>query len=220
MDASEIEFPATRSVCMRIFPGSNIEVEVQHDAALHLARLLARYNWALSDPAKYSSRWRGFWPKITQIERTLTVMAVRSANRGKFGSPFEMRDLPLALQSVASSNRAPKIDAAVASEFARLRHTFECALITPDDVAFTWWEKRSALMQVHEARARAALKAWWNDDTASLGLDAMLRGALVAAGVHVDSAATSALEMALDVDYLLQEREAALWRASAPRALH
>lgn len=55
----------TGEVLVRIFPRTDIHVAMQREAAVHLVRLLERYNWALSEPDKQSDRWRKFWPKIT-----------------------------------------------------------------------------------------------------------------------------------------------------------
>lgn len=42
----------TGEVLVRIFPRTDIHVAMQREAAVHLVRLLERYNWSLSEPDK------------------------------------------------------------------------------------------------------------------------------------------------------------------------
>lgn len=108
---------SARGVLVRIFPRWNIGVEVDRVAALHLACLLERYNWTLSDPGRRSDRWRKFWPTLTQSERDLVVVIVSNANDGQFGGFFDLHGFHLGTEV---HRKLTPITGAVASEFVRL----------------------------------------------------------------------------------------------------
>ncbi len=194
----------TGEVLVRIFPRTDIHVAMQREAAVHLVRLLERYNWALSEPDKQSDRWRKFWPKIARIERSLVVMFVTSEN-GQFRGAVNLRGLPPEVAAVAGDRQMVRIDPAVASEFASLRHTFECSLVKPEDVKFNWWHHHKAVMEVHEQAVMIALRSWW-DGNGLHDLDDLLRAALFSDGMKAEEANRVGVDMSLDTEHLIRER--------------
>lgn len=194
----------TGEVLVRIFPRSDIHVAMQREAAVHLVRLLERYNWSISEADKQSDRWRKFWPKISRIERSLVVMFVTSAN-GQFRGAVDLRGLPPEVAAVAGDRQMVKIDPAVAREFASLRHIFECSLLTQEDVKFDWWHHHKTVMEVHEQAVMIALRSWWEGEGVH-DLDDLLRAALFSDGMRAEEANRVGVDMSLDTEQLIRQR--------------
>ena len=75
---------AVSHVRVRALPGRE-PVEMSRDAALHVFRLLQRYNWCLESLDSYQARWATFWPEISAAERLLLVLLVSANCEGQFG---------------------------------------------------------------------------------------------------------------------------------------
>lgn len=199
--------PGTGEILVRIFPGSDVHVAFQKGAAMHLLRLLERYNWAISEANKHADRWRKFWPCVTQIERNLVVMFVRSSNGGKFAGPVALRPLPAELNGSAGDRKLVKIDGNVAQEFWAIRHVYEQGLFDKDDVLFKWHQTHRKIFESHtEAVTRAV--DHWRSGGGSIGLEECLRTALFAVGMDIVDAKRAASEMGLEALATMQVREA------------
>lgn len=74
------------TVLMRLYPGTDLMVEISHPAALHLFALVGRYNVTIGKPG-----WASFWPRIKQIEREMTALFVEA--NGSWGQRFQMHYL-------------------------------------------------------------------------------------------------------------------------------
>lgn len=205
----------TGEVMVRIFPGTDVHVEVRKVAATHLLRLLERYNWTLSDRDKSSNRWRKFWPVVSQIERTMVVMFVRSANGGTFGGQVCLQPLPHEMVELVGCRKLVKIDAEVAHEFAALRQTFVQILASADDFKFNWHETHRTVMRMYGDALEVALHSWWRCD-GSLDLCDLLEDVLCNAGMSTDDAQQTAISMGLEAEYLIQDREDALCAGNWP----
>lgn len=196
-------------VLVRLFPRSDRKVAMGRDAALHLLRLIERYNWALSEPEKRSDRWRAFWPVITGVERIVVAMFVSSV-KGEFRGPVDLQELPPELAGAAGDRQLVKIDPAVAKEFSILRHVFIQTLVMPRELILHWWKMHPVVLEVHETVASATLQAWW-DGGGEHDLEDLLRAALFSDGMRAEDATRAGAEMSFSADHLIQERESVLW---------
>jgi hypothetical protein len=199
-------------VLVRVYPGTDIAVEMRLDAAQHLLRLLERYNWALADEARYADRWRKFWRGVSQIERTMVVMVVRANNGGRFSRHFPIGDMPEALEIERGNRRMVEPTDAVAREFCALAHTFYKVLIKPDEIKVMWLER----MPHHPAVQLDALLRGLDRWLAGNGYDGgllyeLLRDEMKATGMEHDEAEQLAFRFDGDVLDCIRDKEEALY---------
>lgn len=209
----------TGEVMLRLFPGTEIHIATQNGAAVHLLRLLERYNWTLAEPLKYADRWRKFWPTVSQLERTMVMMFVRSSNSGRFQGPVCLRPLPPALADVAGNRTLVKLDAEVAHEFAALRHVFLTTVVSVDDLKLKWHETHPTVMKAHGVAVEATLHSWWTG-SGSVDLNDLLRAALFAAGLSADDAQWAASEMGDQAMYVIHAHEDAAYEEVGATTTH
>jgi hypothetical protein len=107
---------ACRGVTVRVLPALE-PVRMSRDAALHLFRLLQRYNWCLSNVEGYRGRWATFWPVIKPVERALLVLFVTANCGGQFGRRMVAVDAPVAFEPFAGVSDVVPLSGAVAREF-------------------------------------------------------------------------------------------------------
>ena len=199
----------TGEVMVRLFPGTDIHVAMRKDAAVHLLRLLERYNWTLAEPLKSCDRWRKFWRVVSQIERQVVVMFVCSSNGGQFKGPVCLRPLPPEFADLAGDRALVKLNAEVAYEFAALRHIFVKTVMSIDDLKVKWHETHGTVMKAHGAAVDATLHSWW-DGCGSIDLSDLLEATLFAAGLSADDAQRTALWMDQQAMYVIHAHEDAV----------
>lgn len=143
------------SVFIRLYPGTDIYVEVSRQTALHLFSLARRY----SDTIRKKS-WASFWPRIDQIERSMTVLFMEANDALGIGMmSFDMipRDvlqsgLADGFRNVASSKRRMTLTEDVEQELVALYQVHVKAKVPVDLVRSIWtqeWPKVVALLQAH-----------------------------------------------------------------------
>lgn len=191
---------------VRLFPGTDVHVEMAQDAAQHLARLLKQYNRTKADHRLSATRWRRFWRGIAPIERSLVVMYVQSNNGGEFYGAVELGDLPQALR--LPETRRPRSCAtdAVLREFANLRQIFVRACVNADEIALLWHTTHRDAMELCGPALTDSAATWLASD-GSLDLGTALRDQLLSAGLAETAATQTAIELALHVRYLIQDRQ-------------
>lgn len=107
---------ACRGVTVRVLPGLD-PLRMSRDAALHLFRLLQRYNWCLSNVEGYRGRWATFWPLIMPVERALLVLFVTANCDGQFGRRMVAVDAPVDFEPFEGVSDVVALSAAVTREF-------------------------------------------------------------------------------------------------------
>lgn len=129
-------------VFINIYPDTDILVNITRDTALHIFKLGQKYNYTRIDPKK----WSGFWIKVTQIERTMTVILTEKSNplKKQFGSfPFKIlnpEDLPKDFREITTSTRLPKITPAIKDELEAIYDIHIKTVVSPEEVR-DYWEK-------------------------------------------------------------------------------
>lgn len=196
----------TGEVMVRFFPGTHIHIAMQRSAAVHLLRLLERYNWALAEPLKYAYRWRKFWPAVSQIERTIVVMFVRSSNGGRFRGSVCLRPLPHEVADFAGDRTLVKLEAEDAREFAALRHMFVKTVVRIDDIKAKLHESHGTVMKAYGAASEAALHSWWSGG-GLFDFSDLMQAALFAAGLSMDDAQRTASDMGNQALYVIHAHE-------------
>ncbi|RQY86014.1 HNH endonuclease [Burkholderia stagnalis] len=191
---------------VRLFPGTDVHVEMAQDAAQHLARLLERYNWAKVDHRLSADRWRRFWRGIAPIERSLVVMYVQSNNGGAFYGTVEFGVLPQALRVVDTRRSRFCATDAVLREFANLRQIFIRACVNADEIAFQWHTTHRDAMELCGPALTDSAATWLASD-GSVDLGATLLVPLLSAGLAESAAQQTAIELSLHVRYLVQDRQ-------------
>ena len=157
MTTPSIRLQENGTVQMRIYPHTDMLVEVARPAAVHLFSLVCRYNATLATP-----RWTQFWRRITQVERSMTVLFVEA--NGAWGQRIPMTSLfqPAAYQStqgsefrsVLESGRRRTLTESVEKEFLALYRVHVMATVPKDTVLATWqtqFPKIVALLHDHGA---------------------------------------------------------------------
>jgi hypothetical protein len=105
-----------RDLGVRVLPGLD-PVRMSREAALHLFRLLQRYNWCLSDVEGYRGRWASYWPVIKPVERALLVLFVTANCGGQFGRRLVAVDAPVDFERFENVADVVPFSARIAREF-------------------------------------------------------------------------------------------------------
>ncbi|NLP65516.1 hypothetical protein [Paraburkholderia sacchari] len=103
-------------VSVRVLPGHD-PVQMSREGALHLFRLLQRYNWCLSNVEGYRSRWATYWPAIKPVERALLVLFVTANCGGQFGRRMVAVDAPVEFERFEYVPDVAPLSARIAREF-------------------------------------------------------------------------------------------------------
>ncbi len=145
--------PASFPVTARLFAGAG-KVEMHRGAALHLFRLLQRYNWCLADVGVQEARWRQFWRGITTIERTLLCHFVRAHCGGQIGVRMRVEKPPVDFELYEDDPSQVLISPATEAEFRRLLDGFYRELLSPAEVKAAWKRRCPREFAVLEANGR------------------------------------------------------------------
>ena len=144
-------------IFIRLYPETNIRVEVSQQTALHLFSLACRYNDTIGRKS-----WASFWPRIGQIERSITVMFMEAnSSRGIGMLGFDMihpdaweSTIAKSFRDVASSKRRKTLTNEVEKELVDLYRVYVKARVPVGKVRSIWqqeWPKVFALLQAHNA---------------------------------------------------------------------
>ncbi|MDH0342059.1 hypothetical protein [Chromobacterium haemolyticum] len=162
MSAIQLHSSSDR-VMIRIYPGTDLLVEMERPAALHLYRLLQRHNWCLSEPEHYADRWRKFWRKISFVERAMLSNFVMANCQGEFSRRLIITDPPADFLSYQDDHRPVALNDAVNSELRKLLHVFYRSLTSIDELKTAWEQKCAPFYQQHKAKLDVVLDKWWTD---------------------------------------------------------
>ncbi|HMC44207.1 MAG TPA: hypothetical protein VKJ77_02660 [Caballeronia sp.] len=205
------------AVRMYLCEGTDIPAGMNVDAALHLLRLLERYNWTLSDGGHYADRWRKFWPVITDVERALLTQVVRVHCRGRFAQPFQIGALPPSMQHAAGDRSLVKMTEQIEIEFHLLLYIGYSVLLTtgpdkPDNLRAMWSARLATCPDVREGLLLAAVDEWVTGHVRIGGqhcfdLGVLLKTRLLEAGVDAQRATMLSSRFAGDVFDCIQTQQ-------------
>ncbi len=126
-------------VFIKLYPKTDLLIEVKRETALHLYKLINKYNYTIRD----SKKWSTFWRNITQLERTMTVLFFKANNLDKFGYKFYLEnvdDLPDDFKEITTKSRLNKITDKVLNEFSDLHKVYVKSIVDKEEVK-RYWEK-------------------------------------------------------------------------------
>ncbi|NMV39932.1 hypothetical protein [Ralstonia insidiosa] len=127
---------ATSTVTVNALPDTE-GVTMCLDAATHLYRLLARYNWCLACPDEFRQRWGMFWPKLRWCERALVRLCLAAQGHRRVGHKLRTNS-PIEGMDVSEFHRPQRIPAHVEEEFNRVLGTFYASLMTVVEIEDLW----------------------------------------------------------------------------------
>lgn len=147
------------SVFIRLYPSTNLRVEVGRQTALHLFSLACRYSDTIWKGRK---SWASFWPRIDQIERSIIVLFMKANGALGTGMPSfamirsDVLESAIAndFRNIASSKRRMTLTKEVKQELTGLYRVHAKAKVPVDMVRAIWqqeWPKVTALLQAHGA---------------------------------------------------------------------
>ena len=141
MDHRDIDVSALKppGVSMRVLPQHD-PIMMSREGALHLFRLLQRYNWCLSSDA-YRTRWAAFWPVVKPVERMLLVLFVTANCGGDFGGRMVAVEPPVDFEPFEHDASPALLTPRVAAEFEALLSIHYGRLGQPADV-YEWLRLR------------------------------------------------------------------------------
>ncbi|MBU9434828.1 HNH endonuclease [Burkholderia multivorans] len=201
---------------VKLFPSTDIYVEMAEDVARRLVQLLERYNWILechsgtrSDRRLRADRWRRFWRGVTQIERAIVVMYIQSNNGGAFGGTVALDHLRQALSSIDARRSRSRATDVVLREFAILRQVFIRACVNADEIAFRWNTTHRDAMELCGSALIDIATEWLASD-GDIDLDTALSDQLLSTGLTEYVAQQTAVRLSLQIRYLIQDRQKAI----------
>lgn len=201
--------PTSFPVTARLFAGA-AKVEMERGAALHLYRLLQRYNWCLADADLCESRWRRFWRGIDGVERTLLCHFVKAHCGGQIGVRVRIEKPPVDFEVFEGDPSPAPISPSIEGEFRRVLDVFYRGLLTPIEVKEAWKRRCPQEYTVLEASGQtdmvlAPAARWVADD-----MERQISTALVVATATSDCAQWVATVLATALLVEIEERERAL----------
>lgn len=105
-------------------------------SALHLFRLLQRYDWCLS-VSDYAGRWADFWPTLSSAERVILVYTVKAHCGGEFGRRMVIANLPVDFEYFEADTRPTELTYGIAQEFECLLEDF-CNAVAGNQCIRDW----------------------------------------------------------------------------------
>ncbi|CAG9184127.1 hypothetical protein [Cupriavidus pampae] len=125
---------------LRLYPGTDLWVDVPRAVALHLFALVCRANVAKG------RSWDRFWRALTQIERSMTVLFVQANGQWEVAFPPEamlgttiwLSGLAEDFRAVAAGRCRPPLATDVEQEFETLYAVYVRATVSPDRLQAAW----------------------------------------------------------------------------------
>lgn len=193
-------------VCL--YPGSMQAVGMRIPAAMHLLRLLERYNWSLSYSARKADRWRKFWPVIHDVERSMVSLFVRRNNDGQFGLPVPLDPLPSVLAACRGERRMISFHSDIEHEFRALLLGFYNSVANAHEIEALIEDCLSEGVKSNGKTILAGVQQWLAGDGKTHALlDVVLRSRLIKTGVSSDVAEGLALRVSGEVLCYLNDKE-------------
>jgi hypothetical protein len=137
-DQIALQFKGTDTF-IHIYPNTDLLVNIKRDSALHIYKLVQKYNYTKGD----SKKWSSFWRNLTQIERTMTHMFITNNSLNGFKGRFSfhnMSDLPIDFQTITPKSKLPKITSEIQEELEELFLILVKSLVSPEEVGAYWEE--------------------------------------------------------------------------------
>lgn len=193
----------------RLFAGA-AKVEMDRGAALHLYRLLQRYNWCLADGDLRESRWRRFWRGIATVERTLLCHFVKAHCGGRIGVRVRVEKPPVDFELYEGDPSPVPMAPAIEEEFRRVLDGFYRTLLSVAEVKDAWKRRCPQEFAVLEASGNAdsvlsPAGRWVADD-----MERQIAGALASGVDTADGAQWVATMLASALLAEIEDREALL----------
>lgn len=138
---------------MNVIPDMQ-SVLVGEDAAEHLLRLLARYDWCLADVRMYESRWRHFWPTLRWCERAM-VRLFLFAQGARVGQRIRL-EVDVARPQQSEAHRPVRISTGVEAEFVSVLGQHYRRLTSPAEIYAMWaarWPTATAAVALEATSA-------------------------------------------------------------------
>lgn len=176
-------------------------------AALHLYRLLQRYNWCLQDSAQYVWRWAEFWPRISVIERKVLRLVVCAHCNGRFGLRLRAMNMPVDFEPFEGNVKPVVMTENVAREFRRVLSSHYARLVTANEIRQRWTHRRPDEYALVSARG---IVEELLEDERGLHPDLVherCKQALVGDGMRVEDAEKVAGALSIDLEWFFQCRE-------------
>ncbi|KAA0178840.1 hypothetical protein FX016_23190 [Cupriavidus gilardii] len=195
-------------VAVRVFP-KHPPIEMTRAAALHLFRLLQRYNWCLAEK-DYRSRWSRFWPRIQSVERVLLVLFIKASCNGQFGRRLVAIEPPVDFERYVDNTDVAALTPLVGDEFGHLLATYYNKLGAREEL-YAWLKKDcpkefGLLMASKPLRSIFGEGAWVDPEV----LYGKCERAFRSDGWEHDSASALAMTLARSVLAFFAVQEAAL----------
>lgn len=198
-----------RTVQVVLYP-HNSYASLSLDAARHLYRLLQRYNWCVSEPDRYPTRWGTFWPSISAVERKVISLFVLANYAGQFGMELELKDMPVEFVDLQDDFERVVLTSHVEKEFNKILCGFYKLFITEKDVDAWLLEhcqndhKRLVLFG---AAKLAFVKGCFEPER----FHQRCRDALLSIGVDTDMAHTTSATLNLCLQDFVMVKEMNVW---------
>lgn len=125
-------------VLIRLYPQSDILVEITKPTALYLYHLINKYNNTIG-----TNQWSSFWRRVTQIERTVLVMFIASNTHCQWGAKFNFvneQNLPQEFLEAKTKKRMPTTTPEIRQELQELFNIYMKSSVTPEEVKNYWEE--------------------------------------------------------------------------------
>lgn len=133
-------------VFMRIYPGSDILVEINRKSALYLYSLINKYNSTIR-----TNKWSSFWRRVNQIERTMVVMFINANTLDMWGEKFYFineKNLPQDFLEAKNKKRLPTITPDIIEELDAIFNVYMKSTVTPEQVKNYWEEHYSKTCEI------------------------------------------------------------------------
>lgn len=198
--------PRADSLLMvNIFPGRE-RVGISRAAAVHLYRLIQRYNGCLRDTRHYALRWMGFWPQLTRLERTVLALCIRANTGCAPGRRLQILAAPVFLEPLENNCQPQPLAPAVEVEFRRVLSAYYQTLVTADEIQHSWISncpKEAGVLRALDLVDPLLVECGIDAERIELRCAALL----IARGWSFADARAIASRLGADVDGLLTKRE-------------
>jgi len=150
------------TVLVQLFPGV-AAVKLSHAAALHLYILVYRASATICRQS-----WAGFWPRISQLERTLVCDFAEANGSSLANLRFDIElfswdiELPADFAAVNGSTRRKTLTPAIEGELTACYKAYYRSQVSPADIDAAWREAHPAIVELLKAQGQYA-KLFEND---------------------------------------------------------
>lgn len=161
-------------VFIRIYPNTDILVNISRESALHLYKLIKKYNYTIG-----TTKWPPIWKKLYRVERALIYMFLnQNMLKGKQIFSFKNpENLPKDFTEIKEESRLSKISPSVFIEFEALFKIYTKATVTKEEVAEKWKEWCPEVYKIIEKynQLEYLLKNYCEEEIIYLKIDELVR---------------------------------------------